>query len=148
MKALGLASFAACLLIAFAAQGGDDAALKKEKAALQGLWKIVSVETPNGKKDDFDGATLDFNKDGKNLTFTKGNETKKGTYKLNPAGKPKEIDISPSDDNQKTMEGIYVIEKNTLKICLCPEGSGDGRPTEFVVKDGKKHVLMTAERAK
>jgi uncharacterized protein (TIGR03067 family) len=148
MKMLGLPSFAACLFVTLAAQGGDDAVLKKEKAALQGIWKIVDVEGPNGKQNDLEGATLEFDKDGKNITLTKGDKTKKGTFKLNPAGKPKEIDITPPDDNTKTMEGIYMIEKNTLKICICHEGSSDGRPSEFAVKDGKKHVLITLERAK
>ena len=50
MKALGLASFAAVLFVALSAQAGDDAALKKEKAALQGVWKVVSFEGPDGKK--------------------------------------------------------------------------------------------------
>jgi uncharacterized protein (TIGR03067 family) len=148
MKTLGLASFAACLLITLVAHGGDDAVLKKEKAALQGVWKIVSLETPKGKDANVEGANLEFDKDGKNITYTHNNETKKGTFKLNPAGKPKEIDILQEDDANKKMEGIYQIDKNTLKICLCPDGSGDGRPSEFAVKDGKKHVLITLERAK
>jgi uncharacterized protein (TIGR03067 family) len=146
MKALGLTAFAAALLVALAAQGGDDAALKKEKAALQGLWKIKIFETPDGKKDDLEGATLEFDKDGKNITFTKGSETKKGTYKLNPAGTPKEIDIIRDEDNV-TMEGVYQIEKATLKICLCTQG-GDGRPSEVAIKEGKKYVLITLEKAK
>ncbi len=145
MKALGLASFAARLLVTFTVQAGDDAALKKEKAALQGVWKIVSFETPDGKNDDLVDATFEFDKDGKSITFTKGNETKKGTFKLNPAGKPKEIDISPSDEN-KTFEAIYQIDKKTLKLCLST--GNDGRPNEFAVKDGKKYVLVTMERAK
>ena len=148
MKTLGLASFAACLLVALTAHGGDEAALKKERAALQGLWKVVEFEGPNGKKDDVVGATLEFDKDGKNITLMRNNESKKGTFKLNPAAKPKEIDITPSDGKEKTMEGIYVIEKNTLKICLCEESSSDGRPNEFAVKEGKKYVLITLERAK
>jgi len=147
MKTLGLASFAVGLLVVLTAQGGDDA-LKKEQAALQGVWKVISLETPNGKQDDVAGATLEFDKEVKNLTFTKGGETKKGTVKLNPAGKPKEIDIVPNEDANKKMEGIYVLEKDTLKICVCPEGSGDGRPSEFAVKEGKKYVLLTLERAK
>jgi uncharacterized protein (TIGR03067 family) len=146
MKMLGLASFAACLAVAFTVQAGDEAALKKERAALQGVWKITSFETPDGKKDDLNGATLEFDKDGKNLTFTKDGDTKKGTFKINPAGKPKEIDISPSDEN-KTMAGIYLLEKTTLKICLAT-GANDARPTEFAVKDGSKAVLITLEKAK
>jgi uncharacterized protein (TIGR03067 family) len=145
MKTLGLASFAGCLLVVLSAHGGDDAQ-KKEKAALQGVWKIVAFETPDGKKDDIVGATLEFDKDGKNITFTKGNETKKGTFTINPAGKPKEIDITTDED--KKLEGVYAIEKNTLKLCLTPPDSKDGRPAEVALKDGKKHVLITLEKSK
>jgi len=145
MKTLGLASFALILLVGLHAQAGDDAQ-KKEKAALQGVWKIVKFETPKGQDDNIVNATLEFDKDGKNIIFTRENESKKGTFKINPAGKPKEIDISPSDEN-KTFEGIYEIKGKTLKICLCPDGN-DRRPTEFAIKDGKKYVLMTLEKTK
>jgi uncharacterized protein (TIGR03067 family) len=146
MKTLGLGSFTFAWLVVLSVYAGDDAALKKERAALQGVWKIIELETPKGKEDDIVGATLEFDKDGKNITFTKGTETKKGTYKINPAGKPKEIDFMPADEN-KTMEGIYQIEKSKLKLCLCPDGS-DGRPGEFAVKEGKRFVLITLEQAK
>jgi hypothetical protein len=84
MKTLGLTSFAACLLLAITAQGGDDAAQKKEKAALQGVWKIVSLETSKGKEEN-PVATLEFDKEGKNIMFTKGGDTKNGTFTINPA---------------------------------------------------------------
>jgi uncharacterized protein (TIGR03067 family) len=143
MQPIGVASFAAGLLLVLGAQG-DEAALKKDRAALQGAWKVTSFETNKGKA--FEGAMLEFDKDGKNLTFTHNGETKKGTFKLNPAGKPKEIDISPADEN-KTLEGIYQIDKDTLKICLAPDGN-DGRPSEFATKEGKNFVLIVLERAK
>ena len=47
----------------------------------------------------------------------------------------------------KTMEGIYQLDTNKLKLCLAPE-SGDGRPGEFALKDGKNFVLILLERAK
>ena len=146
MKALGLASFAAGLFVAITAYAGEDEAQKKEKAALQGTWKITSLESNKGKDDGAAGATLEFDKEGKNIVFTKGDQTKKGTFKLNPAAKPKEIDINPSDEN-KTFEGVYVLEKDSLKICLAPD-AGDGRPGEVALKDGKNYILITLERAK
>jgi uncharacterized protein (TIGR03067 family) len=147
MKALGLTAFAATLFVALAAQGGDDETLKKENAALQGVWKITKFENPKGEEDgNLAGATLDFDKDGKNLTFTHNGETKKGAFRLNPAGKPKEIDISPANED-KTHEGIYQVEKSTLKICLTMN-PGDGRPSEFATKDGKGFVLITLEKQK
>ena len=127
MKALGLASFATALLVVLTSQGGDDAAQKKDKAALQGKWKITSFETKGGKDANLEGAHMEFDKDGKNLTFTKGDETKKGTFKLNPTAKPKEIDIMPGDEN-KTFVGIYQLDKDKLKLCLAPD-AGDGRPS-------------------
>jgi uncharacterized protein (TIGR03067 family) len=146
MKALGLASFAAALFVVVTAQAGDDEAQKKEKAAIQGVWKITSFENNKGKEADLEGATLEFDKNGKNLVFTKGSETKKGTFTLNPAGKPKEIDIKPDDEN-KTFEGVYQIEKDKMTLCLAPD-AGDGRPSELALKDGKNYVLIIMERAK
>jgi uncharacterized protein (TIGR03067 family) len=146
MKALGLASFAATLFFVIAAQGGGDAAQKKDKAALRGVWKIVSLENAKGKDENIAGATLEFDKEGKNIVFTKDDQTKKGTFKINPGAKPKEIDIKPSDED-KTFEGIYELKKDKLRICLAPE-PGDGRPGEFATKEGKSFILITLERAK
>ena len=143
MHTLGWATLATGLLL-FAS--GDDAALKKEQKALQGTWKMISVDTPQGKKDDLEGATLEFASDGKNLTYTHNGKTQKATYKLNPAGNPKEIDLTIGKD--KLLEGIYQIDKDMLKICLSAPDANDGRPNEFAVKDGKSYVVITLQRAK
>ena len=143
MHSFTIASFAAGLLIVFVA--GDEAALKKDKAAFQGVWKVTSLETPKGKDANAEGATLEFNKDGKNFTFMHNDETKRGTFKLNPAGKPKEIDVVFIGED-KTFEGIYQIEKNKLKICICLEGNAGpaayglndmAAVTVLVVREGK-----------
>jgi uncharacterized protein (TIGR03067 family) len=144
MQSIGIASFAAGVLLVLGAQG-DETALKKEKAALQGGWKITSFENAKGKDTNPEGAILEFDKDGKSVTFKHNNETKKGTFKLNPAGKPKEIDIKPADED-KTFEGIYQLDKATLKICLSI--GSDGRPSEFATKEGKDFVLIVLEKAK
>ena len=74
----------------YAGMLSDD--LERIEAALQGVWKIVEFEGPDGKKDDAVGATLEFDKDGKNLTFTKGSET--GPSPSNSAATP--TSLSPS----------------------------------------------------
>ena len=121
----------------------DEAAIKKEKELLKGTWKFESVKSPKGDKDDFGDAKLEFFTDGK-VQFTKGTEQKKATYKINPAGKPKEIDLKP-EGKEEAMQGIYRIEKDTLTICIC-EGQNVARPTEFEAKD--KNVLVTLKRVK
>ena len=125
---------------------GDDAALKKEHAALEGPWKIVSLESASGKDEKLEGAVLEFDKDAKSIAFMKDSLNRKGTYKINPAGKPKEIDLMPGDDN-KRLEGIYEIDKDKLKLCIA-EDTNDGRPIEFALKEGKRYVLIHLERAK
>jgi uncharacterized protein (TIGR03067 family) len=145
MHSIGIASFAVGLLLVVGTQG-DEAALKNEKAALEGAWKVAGAETAEGKDTAGDGATLEFDKDGKTFTFTLNGEAKKGTFKLNAAGKPKEIDFTLANED-RTMEAIYVIEKTTLKICLAL-GANDGRPTEFATTAGKYFVLAELERVK
>ena len=113
MKSLGFLLFAVGFLVTVVAHGGDEAAIKKEQALLKGMWKIVNVKSYSEKPPDIVGTTWEFDKDGKTLTFTKDNETHKVTYKLNPAGKPAEIDLIPSGAKE-VYKGIYQIEKDTL----------------------------------
>jgi uncharacterized protein (TIGR03067 family) len=145
MQSIGIASFVAGLLLVLGAQG-DEAALKKDKAAFEGAWKIVSLETATGKDANAEGATLEFDKDGKSLVYMHNGLIVKGTFKLNLAGTPKEIDIMPAKED-KAFEGIYQLEKEMLKICLATD-INDGRPIEFATKEGKNFVLIMFERAK
>jgi uncharacterized protein (TIGR03067 family) len=144
MKAAMLTLTAGAVLLAGGA--GDEAALKKEKARLEGKWTIVKLTTPKGDEDVSQGATITFGKDGI-LEYRKGDETKKATFKLNPTAKPKEIDLSPDEDANKIWHGIYQIEKDKLKLCVDPSGNSQ-RPTEFAAPEGGNQVLVILEKAK
>ena len=121
----------------------DDAAVKKDKELLKGVWKLESFETQQGKKDEFEGATLEFKLDG-NAEFTKNGDTKRATYSINPAGKPKELDLKP-EGKDDAMLAIYRIEKDVLTICIV-EGAGNARPNEFAAKD--RNIVVTLKREK
>lgn len=129
--------------VVLAGGGADEAALKKEKARLEGMWKITRLATPKGDQDGAVGATLTFGKDS-SLEYRKDDEMKKASFKLNPAAKPKEIDITPEEDADKVMHGIYQIEKDSLKICL----SKEKRPNEFAAAEGGSNILIVLEKAK
>jgi uncharacterized protein (TIGR03067 family) len=144
MQSFSVATFAVGLVIVFVA--GDDEALKKEKAAIQGIWKVTSAESAKGKDQNAEGATIEFDKDGKSFVFEHNGQSKKGTFKLNPAGKPKELDMTFTDDNL-TIEGIYQLDKDKFKACVALE-PGDGRPSEFATKEGKNFLLVELERKK
>jgi uncharacterized protein (TIGR03067 family) len=120
----------------------NDAAIKKDKELLQGTWKIESLENEQGKKEDLQGATLTFS--GDKVEFKKGDELKKASYTINPAGKPKEIDLKP-EDKDITMQGIYRIEKDTLTICMV-QGPNAARPTEFTAKEKCALVILKRDK--
>jgi uncharacterized protein (TIGR03067 family) len=126
--------------------GTDEATLKKERAHLQGTWKILKLITPKGEDEAWrDGLFIIGEDDSAELR--KGGETKKATVKINPAAKPKEIDITPGDDTNKLMRGIYKIEKDTLTICIAHRPTSD-RPTEFKAPEDGQAVLVTLEKSK
>ena len=141
MKTL-VAGFAVAAALFIGAQ--DDDAGKKDRAKLRGTWKITRFETPKGPADTFAGATLTFDEGG-TIEMRKGDESKKGKYQLNAAGKPKEITLTTEDN--KDLPGIYQLEKDALKLCL-PAGPGAGRPSEFAAPEGGMAVLITLEREK
>ncbi len=140
MKAVLMVFAAGAALFA----GGQDEPLKKAKAKLRGTWTIERFETGKGVQDGFVDAKLVFKDD--NLEMHKGGETKKASWKIDPSKKPAEIEVTP-DDNGRTLKGIYQIEKDTLKICVCGNPDGE-RPTEFATKEGEPNVLITLKRAK
>src|SRR5262249_21894296 len=117
MRRYFLTALVAGLLLCAAPAPGDDA--KKDQEALQGTWKVVSVED-RGKADrPPDGFVLVFETD----TFTLRDNKEAvvvGTFKLDPSKKPKAIDVTISRGGKnenigKELRGIYEVDKDTLK---------------------------------
>jgi uncharacterized protein (TIGR03067 family) len=81
-------------------------------------------------------------------TVTVGAQTDKGTVKLDPSKKPKEIDIVGTEgpNKGKTILAIYELDKDTLKVCY--DLSGKARPTEFKTKADTMQFLVTYAREK
>jgi RNA polymerase sigma factor (sigma-70 family) len=127
------------------APAGKDEAPKDEDKIV-GTWAFMSFEKGGQKEpeEDFKEAKLIFAADGK-LTAKLPKGEKAGTYKLDPATKPKAITITT--ENGSTILGIYKLEKDTLTVCLGDENDND-RPTEFASKEGTKVVLVVLKREK
>lgn len=130
--------------------GGDDA--KK----IQGTWEVTEL-IAYGKKVDFQvikGTKFVFTKD--KLTVTppsdKLEEFVKRTFsfKLNPAKKPAEIDLTVLDGKDKgtISPGIYEITGDTLRWCQPDGPKTKDRPTEFKSPDKSGLYLFTLKRAK
>jgi uncharacterized protein (TIGR03067 family) len=135
----------ATLLFAAAAWSQDAA---DERKLLQGTWLPTAAEL---SENPFPEATLQAMKlviDGDKYTVTVGKSIDKGTAKIDPAAKPKTMDIIGTEgpNKGKTFLAIYELNGDTLRICY--DLGGKVRPTEFKTKKGELLFLATYKRAK
>ncbi len=141
--AAGLVAGARRALADKPAAAGKEEAPKDEQKIL-GDWVITSAERGNVARDMFKDVKATFNAEGKWITHLPDGD-REGTYKLDTAKKPKEIELVNAKGN--TMLGIYKLEKNTLTVCLGEEDVNE-RPTEFTSKEGTKVMLLVLQREK
>src|SRR5262245_17345815 len=105
---------------------------------LQGTWKYIAGERDGEKVPDREIARAPkLVIEGEKYTFKAGDEGETGTIKLDPAKKPKTIDlaITSGPDKDKKQVGIYQVEGDTLKLCVAPPGDAQ-RPATFNTKGG------------
>jgi uncharacterized protein (TIGR03067 family) len=116
----------------------------KDKKALQGTW--------TGSKGD-KKAQLTF--EGNKFTFEFDGKSASGTFAIDPAKKPKQIDmtVTKGDDETKkyegkTSKGIYELDGDKLKW-LASEPGAEDRPESFPKEGDKtKGLYLIFERAK
>jgi uncharacterized protein (TIGR03067 family) len=85
---------------------------------------------------------------GDTYTVGAGEQTDRGTIKLDASKTPKAMDITGTEgpNKGKTFPAIYELSGDTLKVCYNLGGSD--RPTEFKTKEGTQFFLATYKRAK
>jgi len=120
---------------------------KKDTDALQGGWKVVDYK---GKEEAF---VKEFKAKGRivfegdMLTIMIG-EVKLGEakYKLDPSKKPKQIDVIPTEgeNKDKAVLGIYALEGDMLTIFSHDDVKL--RPKDFTYKAGEVGGLVTLRR--
>jgi uncharacterized protein (TIGR03067 family) len=131
-----------------AAAAKEEAPKDEEKIA--GAWAIESAERGGQKvpAELFKEGKWIFAGDGKVTAKFRGENgpALRGTYKLDPATKPKQITITTDDG--KTQPSIYKLDGDTLTLCLGDKDLGTERPTEFASKEGSKVILFVLKREK
>src|SRR5262249_45608483 len=116
---------------------------KKDLDLLKGTWKVTSMIV-NGKED-ANASDHGITFDGEKVTIKEKNGESKGTCKIDTAKEPKQIDLTPDDDPDKKIVGIYSLKDDELKLCLT---RGAERPTEFESKEGSKRRFVVLKREK
>jgi uncharacterized protein (TIGR03067 family) len=115
----------------------------KELEALQGEWKIVSIE-PRLEPETSYTITIKGELWTIKAPDILGNAAAKTTIKIDPSKNPKTIDLLTKigDKERPPQLGIYKLEGNTLTVCQT-RGKAD-RPTEF--KSTDRHMLIVLKR--
>ncbi|HWG46639.1 MAG TPA: TIGR03067 domain-containing protein [Gemmataceae bacterium] len=133
----------------FAAADPKKDATKDELKKLQGTWEVISIVANGEKVPKEETAELKVIISGSKIVFKEPNKSDETTFKIDPAKKPKEIDITPPANAKEdgTLKGIYSLEDDNLKMCYNVSRKG-GRPAEFATKARDGRVLFVLKRAK
>ncbi|MDG3003665.1 TIGR03067 domain-containing protein [Paludisphaera mucosa] len=112
-----------------------------KKDTLEGTWLASKAELGGTALPEEFLKAIKLDVKGENYTVTLGPQTDKGTCKLDPAAKPKAVDITGVDgpNKGKTILAIYERDGDTLRICY--ELGAKGRPTEFKTTTGSRLFL-------
>jgi uncharacterized protein (TIGR03067 family) len=107
----------------------------KPVQGIQGVWKVESARESNGFEKpanitDFLGSVWTFGD--RQLTIRKGEMRRTCTYKLNPAKKPQQIDLT-FQGAIRAYEGIYAIKGDRLMVSYTVLNA---RPTDFSMGRG------------
>jgi uncharacterized protein (TIGR03067 family) len=137
---------AVCLLV-----GADDSqdAAKKDLAKMQGEWSMVSGER--------DGQPLGTEIVENTKRVAKGDEVTilvngdvyfKAKVTLDPGKKPKAIDYTMTEGENKDKKQLAIYEMNGDSIKICSAAPGTERPTDFTAKEGSNRTLSVWKRDK
>ena len=126
-------------------------AAQKELKKLEGTWKVVKFGDSNGeyeatKRDwfwAFKGVVV-------TLAFGQAEDETLKIEALDPGSDPKCIDLIESTKRQpdRTLEGVFKIDGDTLQIALYVPKDGKQRPVGFDKPSDRQTVVWTLKRAK
>ncbi len=152
MKTYLSLAFAASLLLGGLAPAGEtkEEAVKKDRKLYEGTWQVTSLTVNGNKRPEGDAQKIRVinQADGTGLLEVDGKVIGKATFTIDPTKKPKTIDLTFMEGNNKgqTYHGIYEVGKDTRKICYPP--LGQKRPTEFSSTPENENILAVFKRVR
>ena len=147
-------AFRSLAVVAVLCLGGpllaDDKKNEADLKAMVGNWRVEKAEL--GGKDITEALkVLKFNiREGDKYTAEHGNEKDDGTFTVDAAKVPKELDVKPTGGpaRGKTVKGIYKFDGDTLTICYEHDAEKGKRPEKFESKADTTLLLITYKRDK
>jgi uncharacterized protein (TIGR03067 family) len=139
-----LLSAVACLVVAAGAAARPDDPPAKPPAELQGCWRLVSVEVGEQTRDPVGGGQPRWVVQGDKVLYG-GEEVAR--LVADPSTAPRVLDLTFRDP-AGVYEGVYAVEKGTLRVCLNGRADAKDRPSGFSTKDQADWRLLVFEREK
>ena len=127
-----------------AAAAAQEDVPKKDVAKLQGTWKVVALEGGGRKAPEGSFKEMRFLIEGDRFSLS-GKPKGLRPYRLDPAAKPRAIDI-PGDVEKEFSKAIYEVQGDTLKLCFSQSTKVD-RPKDFNTA-GTNYLCFTLKREK
>ncbi|HYT87230.1 MAG TPA: TIGR03067 domain-containing protein [Gemmataceae bacterium] len=114
----------------------------KEIELFQGRWDVTFAAKGGEEYPEAVRNTIKLTVNGDKVKFEVIGEVKEGSFTIDPTKQPKTIDVVVEGN---TAHGIYLFEKDTLKVCAAEPGGA--RPTEFKAGAGSQAILLVFKRA-
>ncbi len=113
---------------------------------LAGKWEVTSATYDGNDRPASQGGQLVFG-DGEIKALKDGKEVRTLKFTVDPKASPRRIDMTRPDG--KSAPGIYVVEKDELKLCYRDYGEAEsGPPKKFESAAGDKVFLLVLKRVK
>jgi len=124
---------------------------KDDAKLLQGTWRVTLLQSRGRPFPEERLRQLDYKLiiQGQEFYFMLQNRKTQGMqFKVDPASKPKAIDLTPMTGRGKgqTILAIYSLEGDTLRICQPIRGGK--RPSDFISSVGTRQNVMILKREK
>jgi uncharacterized protein (TIGR03067 family) len=117
---------------------------KKEQERLQGSWTVVSHMNNNRKSSDEQVKKMKAVIEGRTLTLSGDKEKMEIGFKLHPSKRPKAMELELQDPKKHTIQGIYELEGDLLKIAWNNQGEG---PKAFPKEPKEGTGMIVLKRA-
>jgi uncharacterized protein (TIGR03067 family) len=146
MRQFGIVAFTMCCCSAIVGAGEEKTS---DLDRMQGAWEIVSLVEKGTAIPADETKRLELVVAADRLTIKEeGKVVSDYKIKLDTKQKPKSLDMTITDgkDKDKTAPGIYLLDGDSLKICVDEEFKS--RPAGFEEKDTKTCSVITLKRKK
>jgi uncharacterized protein (TIGR03067 family) len=128
---------------------GGDGNAESGDPRLEGTYTLVATEMGGvtHKETEQKGFFTFF---GDKMISPNGKKEEAATIKCDPSKTPAEITISKTEASGKidTIYGIYILEDDTLTLCLIKSDNPDQRPKEFKTSTEPKAIIQVFKKTK